>query len=143
MKAGEVPPELVEAFRGDPYGQLLGVCLEDVRPGYARVSLDLRPEHRNFHGVVHGGLVFSLADCAFAAASNSHNQRAVAISATIHFLRAPEPGRLEAECVEEHLSRSLGSYRVGVRDGNGRLVASMQALVYRREDPVVPPASQP
>lgn len=136
--SGGVPHDLVEVFRTDPFGRWLGVQVEEVRPGYARVTLELRPEHRNFHGVVHGGLLFALADCAFAAASNSHNQRAVAISATIHFLRAPGPGRLEAECAEEHRSRSLGSYRVGVRDGTGRLVASMQALVYRTEDPVTP-----
>lgn len=140
MSSG-VPHHLVEVFRTDPFGRWLGVQVEEVRPGYARVTLELRPEHRNFHGVVHGGLLFALADCAFAAASNSHNQRAVAISATIHFLRAPGPGRLEAECTEEHRSRSLGSYRVGVRDGTGRLVASMQALVYRTEDPVTPAGS--
>ncbi len=139
--SGGVPHHLVEVFRTDPFGRWLGVQVEEVRPGYARVTLELRPEHRNFHGVVHGGLLFALADCAFAAASNSHNQRAVAISATIHFLRAPGPGRLEAECAEEHRSRSLGSYRVGVRDGTGRLVASMQALVYRTEDPVTPAGS--
>lgn len=137
MREPAVPRELVERFGADPFGRLLGVRVEEVRPGYARVSLELRPDHRNFHGVVHGGLLFSLADCAFAAASNSHNQRAVAISATIHFLRAPAPGRLEAECVEEHRSRSLGSYRVGVRDVDGRLVATMQALVHRGEEPVV------
>ncbi|MCS7173769.1 MAG: hotdog fold thioesterase [Armatimonadetes bacterium] len=133
-----VPRDLVDAFRTDPFGRLLGVEVEEVRPGYARVALELRPEHRNFHGVVHGGVIFSLADCAFAAASNAHNEQAVAISATIHFLRAPTPGRLQAECVEEHRSRSLGSYRITVRDPQGDLVASMQAPVYRRQVPVVP-----
>jgi acyl-CoA thioesterase len=133
-----VPDELLECFRADPFGRLLGVEVEEVRPGYARASLQLRADHHNFHGVAHGGLVFSLADVAFAAASNSHNQRALAVSATIHFLRAPAPGRLEAECTEEHRSRTMGSYRVVVRDSEGRLVATMQALVYRREEPVVP-----
>lgn len=137
--SGDVPRDLMGVFQADPFGRWLGVQVEEIRPGYARVSLELRPEHHNFHGVVHGGLLFALADCAFAAASNSHNQRAVAISATIHFLRAPAPGRLEAECTEEHRRRSLGSYRVGVRDELGRLVASMQALVYRTEEPVTPP----
>lgn len=141
MSEPAVPPRLLDAFRADPFGRLLGVQVEEVRPGYARVSLHLRGEHHNFHGVAHGGVVFSLADFAFAAASNSHNQRAVAISATIHFLRPPGPGRLEAECVEEHRGRTLGSYRVGVRDGSGRLVATMQALVHRGEEPVVAPSS--
>lgn len=139
MSEPAVPPQLVDAFRADPFGRLLGVQVEEVRPGYARVRLPLRAEHHNFHGVAHGGVVFSLADCAFAAASNSHNQRAVAISASIHFLRAPGPGTLEAECVEEHRGRRLGSYRVEVRDGAGRLVATMQALVHRGEEPVVAP----
>ncbi|MCS7235995.1 MAG: PaaI family thioesterase [Armatimonadota bacterium] len=138
MREAAVPKGLLESFRADPFGRLLGAEVEEVRPGYARASLQLRPEHRNFHGVVHGGLVFSLADVAFAAASNSHNQRSLAVSATIHFLRAPAPGRLEAECTEEHRSRSLGSYRVVVRDSEGRLVATMQALVYRQEEPVIP-----
>ncbi len=140
MSGTDLPPGVLEVFRADPFSRLVGARLEEVRPGYAKASLELGPDHRNFHGVVHGGVVFSLADCAFAAASNSHNRRAVAISATMHFLRAPAPGRLEAECVEEHLGRTLGSYRVEVRDAEGRLVATMQALVHRRDDPVVPPA---
>lgn len=137
MREG-LPPALVEALRADPFARSLGVALEEVREGYARASLVLAPHHRNFHGLVHGGVVFALADCAFAAASNARGERAVAISATVHFLRPPAPGVLRAECVEESCGRRLGAYRVEVRDSEGALVATMQALVYRQGEPVVP-----
>jgi acyl-CoA thioesterase len=133
-----IPPALAEALRADPFARSLGVELEEVREGYARASLLLAPHHRNFHGLVHGGVVFALADCAFAAASNARGERAVAVSATVHFLRAATEGLLLAECVEESSGRRLGSYRVEVRDAQGALVATMQALVYRQGEPVVP-----
>jgi len=137
MREQGVPPKLLDVLRLDGYARLLGIELEEVRPGYARASMEVKGEHRNFLGVTHGGVVFSLADTAFAAASNSHNQQAVAISATIHFLRAPPPGRIIAECFEEHRGSRVGFYRVEVRDESGEVVAAMQALVYRRDAPVV------
>ncbi|MDR5682827.1 MAG: PaaI family thioesterase [Armatimonadota bacterium] len=128
--------DLLQTFRADPYARLLGMEVEDVRPGWARVSMELGPQHRTFHGVVHGGAIFSLADAAFAVASNSHDRRAVALSVNVHFHRVPAPGRLVAECSEEHLGRTVASYRVEVRDAQGRRVATMQGLVYRRDVPV-------
>lgn len=137
MREQGVPPQLLDVLRLDAYARLLGIELEEVRPGYARASMEVKGEHRNFLGVTHGGAVFSLADTAFAAASNSHNQQAVAISATIHFLRAPPPGRISAECFEERRGSRVGFYRVEVRDDSGAMVAIMQALVSRLDAPVV------
>ncbi len=134
----KIPPALLRTLAADPFAAALGVVLEEVREGYARASLTVVPHHRNFHGLVHGGVVFTLADYAFAAASNARGEQAVAVSITIHFLRAAPEGLLRAECMEEFCGRRLGSYRVEVRDGEGVLVATMQALAYRQGKPVVP-----
>jgi len=75
----------------DPFAKWMGMELEELTPGHARVAMTLTPAKLNFHGIPHGGAIFSLADAAFAAASNSHGQPAVALSMTIHYLAAAEP----------------------------------------------------
>jgi uncharacterized protein (TIGR00369 family) len=82
-----VPP----SQRTDPYGQLLGVEVVEVGDGSASAELTAGERHTNFLGLVHGGAVFSLADAALAAASNSGDRTAVATVVTIHLLRACRP----------------------------------------------------
>ena len=65
-------------FERDPASQRLGMTLDQIRPGYARMSMRVREDMLNGHGTCHGGYIFMLADSAFAFACNSHNQRAVA-----------------------------------------------------------------
>lgn len=122
-----VPP----SQRADPYGQLLGVELVEVGGGGARAELTVGERHTNFLGLVHGGAVFSLADAALAAASNSGGRRAVATVVTIHLLRACRPGdRLVARAEPEHLGGRLGLYRITVvRLPEGELVAVAQGQV--------------
>jgi acyl-CoA thioesterase len=101
--------------RPDPFGQLLGVEVIEVGDGRARVRLNAGERHVNFLGLVHGGAVFSLADAALAAASNSGDETAVASVVTIHLLRACRPGdRLEAVAEREHAGGRLGLYRITV-----------------------------
>jgi len=91
----------------------------------------------NFHGIPHGGAIFSLADAAFAAASNSHGTRAVALEMTVHYLAAAEAGTtLYAEAQEEKLGKRTALYRIRVTDPDGNLIASCQGLVYRRDRPL-------
>jgi acyl-CoA thioesterase len=117
--------------RADPYGQLLGVEVVEVGDGSASVALTAGEHHTNFLGVVHGGAVFSLADAALAAASNSGDRTAVATVVTIHLLRACRPGdRLLASAEREHLGGRLGLYRIGVvRLPERELVAVAQGQV--------------
>lgn len=102
----------------------VGMELLDVAPGRARLSLTVRDEFTNGHGMCHGGYIFMLADSAFAFACNSHNQRTVAASAAIDFVAAAQRGDvLTADCAEQSRGGRSGLYDTRVTDQNGRLIA--------------------
>ena len=108
----------------DRASQHLGMQIREVRSGYARISMKVRPEMTNGHGICHGGYIFLLADSTFAFACNSHNQRAVAAGCAIEFLApAHEGDELTAEGVEQHLAGRTGVYDMRVTDQNGKLIA--------------------
>jgi phenylacetic acid degradation protein PaaD len=88
-------------WAGDAASQAMGMTLDEVRPGYARLSMTVRPDMVNGHRICHGGLVFALADSAFAFACNSYNRSAVAQACDIVFVDAARLGdNLVAEAVE-------------------------------------------
>jgi acyl-CoA thioesterase len=110
-------------------GPAWGLTLEAVDAGYSRVSMTLMPHMLNGHGTAHGGLIFSLADSAFAYACNSRNIATVAQSCSIAFLDAGHPGeKLTAEAREVSLKGRSGVYSVTVFGEDGRIVAHMQGL---------------
>jgi acyl-CoA thioesterase len=122
----------------DPFARWLGIELQELRPGYSRVAMTLTPQMVNFHGIPHGGAIFSLADAAFAAAGNSHGQAAVALSMTIQYLAATVPGtHLIAEAQELRKGNRTGFYQIMVKTQAGELIAACQAVVHRKRDPVV------
>ena len=83
--------------------------------------------------IAQGGAIFTLADTAFAAASNSHGTLAVAINVNISFLKAVVPGMLHAEAFENIVNKKIGSYTVNITDEEGDLVAVFQGMVYRKK----------
>ena len=92
----------------------------------------------NFHGVVHGGLILSVADAAFAAANNSYNRVAVALNINISYRRPVRAGEeLIAEAFEESLGKATALYRMVVKDSAGNVVAICEGLVYRHDEPIV------
>jgi acyl-CoA thioesterase len=125
---------------GDRFATGIGIELLEVREGFARARLALTPQHLNAAGVVQGGVVFTLADLAFAAASNSHGTVALAVSAHVTFVRAVRDGVLVAEAREEALSRRFSTCTVRVVDGAGDLVATFGGSAYRKDDPMPRPA---
>ena len=129
-------PAITTHIRQDPFANWLGATVEAVEPGYSRVSLTVTATMLNFHGMTHGGLVFALGDIAFAAASNSHGQTAVALNVTISFLSSTGIGdQLVAEAREVQLSGATGLYDIVVTERNSqRLVAKSQATVYRKKE---------
>ena len=124
----------------DPFAQLLGAEVEIIKPGQSRVTLTITDDMANFHGYTHGGVIFSIGDMAFAAASNSHGQTAVALNVGINFLKATKSGdRLVAEATEQSLSGPMGLYDITIRDDRtGETVAKSQDLVYRKKEWFVP-----
>jgi acyl-CoA thioesterase len=125
-----------EFIQKDPFARHLGATIEIIEPGHSRVSLTISDEMTNFHGTTHGGVIFALSDMAFAAASNSHGQTAVALNVGINFLKASKPGdRLVAEAREEFVGGRTALYSITVCDEQtGELVAKSQDLVYRKNE---------
>jgi len=135
------PSGLLDFFRKkDLFAASLGIELETMADGYAKASLELTPEHTNGLGIAHGGALFSLADLAFAAASNSHGTAAVAINATISYVKAVSQGMLVAEAREVSRSSRLATYTVEVLDEGGSPCAIFQGTVYRKKEPLLPQA---
>lgn len=131
----ELKQKILEKMRSDPYAELLGIELLDVEPGYGLLSMVVRDDMFNFNGLPHGGAIFSLADEAFAAASNSHGIMAVALTMEISYLRAVTSGtRLLAKATEEHLGRRTALYHITVSTEDGDLVASCHGVVYRKRE---------
>lgn len=119
-------------FERDRYARKAGIELVTVSPGFARVRMVIGDHHLNSHGSVHGGAIFTLADTAFALASNSHGVPAAAINAHISYLTAARSGTLHAEAVEFARNPKLASYTVTVTGDDGAKIAIFQGMVYRK-----------
>ena len=105
-------------------GPAWGIQIEEARAGYARLSMKVRADMLNGHGIVHGGMVFSLADTAFAYVCNGRNEKTVAAQASIVFLGSANEGEtLIAEGGETATAGRSGVTRVTVRTADGRPIA--------------------
>ena len=118
--------EVREQFKNDRYAtESLGAIVEDAGEGYALVSMEVGPQHRNAMGAVMGGVYFTLGDYAFAVASNIGQPPTVSVNNSIDYLTAAKGNRLVAECRMEKAGRAMCFARIDVRDGEGRLCARM------------------
>jgi acyl-CoA thioesterase len=125
----------------DAFSQWLGIEVLEVREGYSRIRMTLRPDMLNGFGVVHGGIAFSLADSAFAFACNNRNNLSMALDTGINFTRALHPGDvLTAEAREVHNGRSTGLYLVTLTNQQNEGVAHFKGTCFRTGKPLVPTA---
>lgn len=121
-------PTIADMLARDPYAAHLGISLVSEAP--VTVSMPVRPEHLNFLGVTHGGAMFSLADCAFALASNAAGDRAVAIDTHLVLTAGTGEGdELIAMAEEMTRGRSLGTYRITVTRSDGRVAGLFTGTV--------------
>ena len=105
-------------------GPAWGIRIEEARAGYARLSMTVRADMLNGHGIVHGGMVFALADTAFAYVCNGGNEKTVAAQASIVFLGSASEGEtLIAEGEEAAVAGRNGVTRVTVQTSDGRAIA--------------------
>ena len=131
------PQALAEAVAAamwsrDRAAQARGIRIEAVGPGTATLSMKVRGDMVNGHHICHGGLIFSLADTAFAYACNAYNRNTVASGCNIDFVAPGKEGdTLTAEAVERSLSGRTGVYDITVRDSAGRTVALFRGKSYR------------
>ena len=125
-----------EFFKNDRFAAHSGIELLEVRDGYAKARMPIENHHLNGVNVVHGGAIFTLADLAFAAASNSHGTVAVAINASIWYVKAALEGTLYAEAQEVSLNPKLATYSINVTNEEGDLFATFEGMVYRKKQPI-------
>lgn len=110
-------------------GPAWGIAIDDAREGYARIRMTLRDDMLNGHRIGHGGMIFALADTAFAYACNSRNENTVAQNASISFLAPARPGDvLIAEAREVSRAGRTGVYQVSVRTEDNRAIAEFTGL---------------
>ena len=113
-----------EMLAGEGTGPAWGIRIEEAREDYARISMLIRAEMLNSHGIAHGGMIFALADTAFAYVCNGANHASVAAQASIVFLdKVSEGETLIAEATEVAREGRAGVTRVAVRASDGRAVA--------------------
>jgi acyl-CoA thioesterase len=122
--------KMTEVVRKDAFAKLLGIQILAVRPGYSKVQMKVTRHHLNGLGSIQGGVLFTLADYAFAAASNTPGFTTVGINSNISFYERPEGDTLEAECKALSRKKRITGYQVSVRDKRRTVVAHMNALGY-------------
>ncbi len=120
-------------FENDRFAKHNGIELLEVSEGKARAKMEIREHHFNGVGITHGGAIFSLADLAFAVASNSHGKVALAINVSIAYLQAVKSGTLFATAEEVSINPKLATYSVRVTNEKNDLIALFQGTVYRKK----------
>jgi acyl-CoA thioesterase len=139
MDANELASRVAHAMlAAEGTGPAWGIVIEDARAGYARLRMTVRDDMLNGHRIVHGGMVFSLADTAFAYICNGKNERTVAAQASIVFLDAAKEGEtLIAEGKEISRVGRSGVTRVTVRTDDGRAIAEFTGYSRTVGGPIV------
>ena len=116
----------------DRFAHSIGAQLTEVREGYARAELTVEEQHLNGAGVCQGGVMYTLADLAFAGVANCHGILTLGISNTITFLKSGQLGdRIIAECTEVYDHHKLPYCDMKISNQNGELLAVMTGLAYR------------
>ena len=131
--------EICEKLVQDQFAKFLGIRLVELGQGTATAEVIVQEHMLNAHGTAHGAIIFSLADFTFAAACNSYGKTSVALSMNIGFLAAAMKGnRLVATATEEKKNNRTAWYRIRVESEHG-LVATLDALAYRKNEYFVEP----
>ena len=132
-QADALAQQVVEKMmQEDRFSQWMGIEVIEVREGYSRIRMTIRPEMVNGFGIVHGGVTFALADSAFAFACNNRNDLSVALDTSINFTKQVLVGdQLTAEATELHNGKSTGLYQIAIQNQHQQLVAQFKGLCYR------------
>jgi acyl-CoA thioesterase len=125
-------------YARDRASQALGMSVEAIGPGHARLRMPVSADMVNGHDTCHGGLIFALADSAFAYACNACNRVTVALGAQITFIGPARQGDvLVAEARERARTRRTGIYDVEVRTADGRAIALFRGNAYETKGTVL------
>jgi acyl-CoA thioesterase len=122
----------------EPFAQTLGIELVELESGYSAVEMTYDPSRMdNLFRRAHGGAIFALIDEAFETVGQTDGTIAVAMNVSVSYVASPAPGtRLRAEAREVSLTKRTANYDIRVSDGDGRLIATCQALAFRTGKPL-------
>ncbi|MBN1644216.1 MAG: PaaI family thioesterase [Dehalococcoidales bacterium] len=135
MPAKEVTESIATlktASKNEPIAKFLGMKLVELKPGYAKITMKLKPEYQNFNGYVFGGVIVAVADHAFAYGSNSVAYPSVATQFNINFINAAGPeDTLTAECNVLRSGKRAGVSEITVKNQTGKLIAKATGVTVR------------
>jgi acyl-CoA thioesterase len=142
-----IAPQLTDAEKTDRYARLkrffnsrdrlcrhLGIQVTEIGDGTAVTSMTVAEHHLNGANIVQGGAIFTLADLAFGAASNSHGTLSLGVNASISFIKAGLGGVITAHARELVAAGPLATYAVEVKNGDGETIAAFQGTAYRKRE---------
>ncbi|ADY55931.1 phenylacetic acid degradation-related protein [Syntrophobotulus glycolicus DSM 8271] len=128
--------KIIKFFEKDQFAAMCGIKLIEARPGYALARVNISEDHLNAVRIVQGGLIFTLADLAFAAAINSYGQVAVSISSNISYFKSARGGELLAEAKEVSVNQKLANYDIEIFDENKELIAKFNGTAYIKKEQI-------
>lgn len=126
--------EMVKRIENDRFAAYVGIKLVKCGPGHAVAEMIITDKHLNGINIVQGGAIFTLADYAFAAASNSKGLLTVAINASITYFKSPQGKLLTAEAKEISTQKRICGYNVDIYDDNKELVARFCGTGYIKKE---------
>ncbi|GIO23620.1 hotdog fold thioesterase [Oceanobacillus sp. J11TS1] len=125
--------EILNQIKNDSFAEYLGAEIINFAAGEATVQLTVQDYMLNAHSTVHGGLMYTLADAAFALACNSYGKTAVGLSTTTNFMKSATVGdKITAKATEIRRNHRIGFYRIEV-ETNNEVISSMEAIAYRKQ----------
>ena len=127
------PQQVLEKMlENDAFSRWLGLVVDEITEGGCRLHYTVKPDMLNGFGIIHGGVVFSASDSAFAFACNSHGRLAVALDVSITFTKSAKEGDvLTVEAQEVHLGNKTSVYDIVTRNELGEIVAIFKGTAYR------------
>ena len=126
---------IAKMIADDVFSQWLDVEIMDLKPGYVKLGMKIRPEMNNGFNITHGGIAYSLADSALAFASNSYGRVAVALETNISYLRKVNSGdTLTATTYELSMGNTIGVYNIMVANQHDKEVALFRGTVFRTNE---------
>lgn len=130
--------EIMKMLQKDSYARSLGIKLVDIGEGSAIAEMEVKNNMLNMHGTLHGAVTFALADFVFQAACNSYGRISVGLTTTVNYMAAGKLGSVvTASATEEKKNYRTAWYKIRV-ECNGELIATMEAVTYRKESYFVP-----
>ena len=123
--------KIKQKMEQDQFAMLAGIEIIAAYPGYAKTRMKIEQKHMNAAGVVQGGAIYTLADFAFAIATNYSDQVALAIESSLSFFHSGKTGSLWAETETLSDTRKLSSYRVNITDDTGQNIAEFYGRAFK------------